>query len=79
MILKELTFRNPDVVFKGRISLSKAYQVIEWFSGNIDITFGEYIGEARRKKIKYNLTKPISEVLELPIENWDKYRKRQGL
>ena len=72
MILKELTFRNPDVVFKGGTSLSKAYQVIERFSEDIDITFGEHIGEARRKKIKYNLMEPISEVLGLPIENWDK-------
>ena len=32
MILKELTFRNPDVVFKGGTSLSKAYQAIERFS-----------------------------------------------
>ena len=72
MILKKLTFRNPDVVFKGGTSLSKAYQVIERFSEDIDITFGEHIGEARRKKIKYNLMKPISETLELPIENWDK-------
>ena len=72
MTFKELTFRNPDVVFKGGTSLSKAYQVIERFSEDIDITFGEHIGEARRKKIKYNLMKPISETLELPIENWDK-------
>lgn len=72
MILKELAFHNPNVVFKGGTSLSKAYQIIERFSEDIDITFGEHIGEARRKKIKYNLMKPISEALELPIENWDK-------
>lgn len=72
IILKELTFRNPDVVFKGGTSLSKAYQAIERFSEDIDITFEEHIGEARRKKIKYNLMEPISEVLGLPIENWDK-------
>ena len=72
MLLKELTFRNPDVVFKGGTSLSKAYQAIERFSEDIDITFEEHIGEARRKKIKYNLMEPISEVLGLPIENWDK-------
>ena len=37
MILKELTFRNPDVVFKGGTSLSKAYQVIERFSERREI------------------------------------------
>lgn len=72
LILKELVKRNPDVVFKGGTSLSKAYQVIERFSEDIDITFGEHIGEARRKKLKYKLLRPISEQLGLPIDNWDK-------
>ena len=40
MILKELVQRNPNVVFKGGTSLSKAYHVIDHFSEDIDITFG---------------------------------------
>ena len=40
MILKELVQRNPNVVFKGGTSLSKAYHVIDRFSEDIDITFG---------------------------------------
>lgn len=72
MILKELAKRNPNVVFKGGTSLSKAYHVINRFSEDIDITFEEHIGEARRKKIKYQLLQPISEELNLPIDNWDK-------
>ena len=32
MILKELVQRNPNVVFKGGTSLSKAYHVIDRFS-----------------------------------------------
>ncbi len=71
IILKLLVEMNPEVVFKGGTSLSKAYKVINRFSEDIDITFEEHIGEARRKKIKYRLLKKISEVLELPIENWD--------
>lgn len=71
MILKELACRNADVVFKGGTSLSKAYHVIERFSEDIDITFDERLGEARRKKVKYQLLQPISELLELPIDNWD--------
>lgn len=71
LILKELSRRNPNVVFKGGTSLSKAYKVIDRFSEDIDITFGEHIGESRRKKIKYNLLKPISEELGLPIDNWN--------
>ncbi len=70
MILKELVQRNPNVVFKGGTSLSKAYHVIERFSEDIDITFEEHLGEARRKKVKYQLLKPISEELDLVIENW---------
>ena len=70
MILKELIQRNSDVVFKGGTSLSKAYHVIDRFSEDIDITFEEYLGEARRKKIKYQLLQPISEDLDLAIDNW---------
>lgn len=72
LILKELVKRNPNVVFKGGTSLSKAYQVIDRFSEDIDITFSEHIGEARRKKLKYKLLKPISEELGLLIDNWNK-------
>ena len=70
MILKELVQRNPNVVFKGGTSLSKAYHVIDRFSEDIDITFEEHLGEARRKKIKYQLLQPISEDLDLAIDNW---------
>lgn len=69
MILKELVQRNPNVVFKGGTSLSKAYHVIDRFSEDIDITFEEHLGEARRKKIKYQLLQPISEDLDLAIDN----------
>lgn len=72
LILRELVKRSPHVVFKGGTSLSKAYQVIERFSEDIDITFEEHLGEARRRKVKYNLLKPISEELDLPIDNWDR-------
>ena len=59
------------MVFKGGTSLSKAYHVIDRFSEDIDITFEEHLGEARRKKkIKYQLLQPISEDLDLEIDNW---------
>lgn len=70
LILKELSMRNSSIVFKGGTSLSKAYKVIDRFSEDIDITFGEHIGEARRKKLKYKLLKLVSETLGLPIDNW---------
>lgn len=79
MILKQLAKRSDIVVFKGGTSLSKCYQVINRFSEDIDITFSEHIGEARRKKLKYNIMQPISEELELPISNWAKIESNKDL
>ena len=70
MILKLLAKSNPDTVFKGGTALSKCFHLIDRFSEDIDITFSEHIGESRRKKLKYNIIKPISDELCLPIENW---------
>ena len=49
LILKKLSLIEYPVVFKGGTSLSKAFQVIDRFSEDIDITFTEHLGEARRK------------------------------
>lgn len=72
LILKELVGRTSKVVFKGGTSLSKAHHVIDRFSEDVDITFTEHIGAARRKKLKYNIIGTISEEIGLPILNWDK-------
>ena len=71
MILKLLAKLNPDIVFKGGTALSKCFHLINRFSEDIDITFAEHIGESRRKKLKYNILKPISDELKMPIENWN--------
>lgn len=71
MILKLLAELNPDIVFKGGTALSKCFHLINRFSEDIDITFAEHIGESRRKKLKYNILKPISDELGMPIENWN--------
>ena len=71
MILKLLAKSNPDIVFKGGTSLSKCFHLINRFSEDIDLTFTEHIGESRRKKLKYNILKPISDELDMPIKNWD--------
>ncbi|MFI3200562.1 MAG: nucleotidyl transferase AbiEii/AbiGii toxin family protein [Eubacteriales bacterium] len=55
MILKLLSEMLDHVVFKGGTSLSKGYNVINRFSEDVDITFDTHIGEARRKKLKYNV------------------------
>ena len=70
MILKLLAKSTPEIVFKGGTSLSKCFHLIDRFSEDIDITFSEHIGESRRKKLKYNILKPISDELGMPIENW---------
>lgn len=71
MILKLLSQKLENVVFKGGTSLSKGFKVINRFSEDIDITFDEHIGEARRKKLKNDILKNISEELEMPISNWE--------
>ena len=70
MLLRLLSKKLSNVVFKGGTSLSKGFKVINRFSEDIDITFDEHIGEARRKKLKNNIIKGISEELNLPILNW---------
>ena len=72
LILKRLAEMNSDIVFKGGTSLSKAFHVIDRFSEDVDITFTEHISSGRRKKLKYNILKPISEELGMPILNWDR-------
>lgn len=74
MILRLITEKSislGEIVFKGGTSLSKCHKVIDRFSEDIDITFTEHIGDKRRKKLKYNVMKSLSEELKLPIKNWD--------
>lgn len=70
LILKLLSEKLDNCVFKGGTSLSKGFHAIDRFSEDIDITFDEYIGESRRKKLKNNVLKGISEELGMPISNW---------
>ena len=70
MILNLLSQELSNVVFKGGTSLSKGFKAINRFSEDIDITFDEHIGESRRKKLKNNVLKGISEKLGMPISNW---------
>ena len=69
LILKKLSLIEYPVVFKGGTSLSKAFQVIDRFSEDIYITFTEHLGEARRKKLKYNMGIELS-ILFRPMLSW---------
>lgn len=71
MILKELSQIEYPIVFKGGTSLSKAFHIIDRFSEDIDITFTEHLGEAKRKKLKYKMMIPLAEKLGLVIKNID--------
>lgn len=71
LILKLLSEKLENCVFKGGTSLSKGFRVIDRFSEDIDITFDEHIGENRRKKLKNVVLRGISEELGMPIVNWE--------
>lgn len=79
LILKKLSSIEYPIVFKGGTSLSKAFHVIDRFSEDIDITFTEHLGEARRKKLKYNILKPVADELGLVICNFDSIESDKNL
>lgn len=79
LILKKLSSIEYPIVFKGGTSLSKAFHVIDRFSEDIDITFTEHLGEARRKKLKYKILKPIADELGLVIRNFDAIESDKNL
>ena len=79
LILRKLSTIEYPIVFKGGTSLSKAFQVIDRFSEDIDITFTEHLGEARRKKLKYTILKPIADDLGLTIRNFDLIQSDKNL
>ena len=79
LILKKLSQIEYPVVFKGGTSLSKAFHVIERFSEDIDITFTEHLEEARRKKLKYKILKPIADELGLVIRNFESVESNKNL
>lgn len=71
MMLGLLSKAKYEVVFKGGTSLSKAFGIIDRFSEDIDITFTEHLGENRRKRLKYEILKPIAGELGMEIKNWE--------
>lgn len=79
LILRKLSSIEYPIVFKGGTSLSKAFHVIDRFSEDIDITFTEHLGEAKRKKLKYKILKPIADELGLVIRNFDSIESDKNL
>lgn len=77
MILKMLSERCPECVFKGGTSLSKCHHVINRFSEDIDITFSDKLTQGMRKKLKNQTILGISQELNMSITDFDKARSRR--
>lgn len=77
MLLKELSVKAPNCIFKGGTSLSKCFNVIDRFSEDIDITFNSILNQSQRKNLKNKTIAEISTCLNLPIVNWSETRSRR--
>lgn len=77
MILKELSLRCPECVFKGGTSLSKCHHIIDRFSEDIDITFSKDLSQGKRKSLKNEIIAGISNDLKMPILDWENTRSRR--
>lgn len=77
MILKELSEKGHECVFKGGTSLSKCHHVIERFSEDIDISFSNKLTQSMRKHLKNDVIAGISQTLKMPIVDWEKARSRR--
>ncbi|MDO4940827.1 MAG: nucleotidyl transferase AbiEii/AbiGii toxin family protein [Erysipelotrichaceae bacterium] len=78
MILKEYHKLEPNIVFKGGTSLSKAYHIIKRFSEDIDINYKVHdkLNNRKHKEIKYNLIDAV-EKCGLKISNLENTRSRR--
>lgn len=75
MFLLELSKANLPFVFKGGTSLSKAYNLIDRFSEDIDLSMNRKPTESERKASK-KLIIDIGEVLGMTLTNPDKIKSR---
>lgn len=75
MFLFELAKAELPFVFKGGTSLSKAYNLIDRFSEDIDLSMNRKPTESERKELK-ELIIQIAESLGMTLANPDKIRSR---
>ena len=75
MFLSELSKAELPFVFKGGTSLSKAYNMIDRFSEDIDLSMNRKPTESERKASK-ELIIQIAESLGMTLGNLDKIRSR---
>lgn len=80
IVLKLLTSRIENIVFKGGTSLTKGYQLLERFSEDIDLTFDANIGkpsESTKKKLKQIIISTFEE-LNFPVSNISEIKSRRN-
>ena len=77
MVLREVTSRNPRLVFKGGTCLSKCYHAIDRFSEDVDLGMAEeHVTEGMRKAVKRAVTESAA-TLGLEIANIGQTRSRR--
>ena len=77
VLLREITVRNPDVVFKGGTCLSKCYGAIARFSEDIDLGMAEeHVTEGMRRKMKRCVVESV-EAVGLSITNLNQTRSNR--
>jgi hypothetical protein len=77
LMLKEITGRNPNVVFKGGTSLSKCHNAIDRFSEDIDLGLeAAHATEGMRKRMK-GCVVDSADAVGLAIENLDQTRSKR--
>ncbi len=77
LLLKDLTERVPNLLFKGGTSLSKCYKIIDRFSEDIDLTLDEnHQTQGQKKQMKTELV-GACETLGLTLTNYDDIRSRR--
>ncbi len=80
MILKALSERLDDIVFKGGTSLTKCYQLLDRFSEDIDLSYAAESGkpgDARKKKLKNTIVN-VMDTYGFSITNLDATRSRRN-
>lgn len=74
LVLREITQRFPDIVFKGGTSLSKCHKAIERFSEDVDLGVeAEHLTRSEHKRVKQAVVESIDE-LGLTIQNPESIR-----
>ncbi len=77
LLLKELTERVPNLLFKGGTSLSKCHKIINRFSEDIDLTLDEnHRTQGQKRQMKTKLVEACN-ALGLYLTNIDEIRSRR--